>query len=297
MNINAKNEISHYEGYKDTTIVRGTENDAWGNQAKTFRTQLISNVGINFPIGRLKWKVYDRNCALNTSKYLTLSHCEFGKEFTCSSGHCISIASNCDGKIDCADGSDETNCQYIRIPDSYKQIYPPATHINVDASIESIHDIDTIEMVVEMTQVIAFSWFDSRLEFTNLRNGTLNRVNDGLEKQIWNPFDHVVQENVLIGKLFCNDMMLYIEANTPPIGMDISDAFEDRRYDSSTNTITATQRSKGSYDCTFQLKTFPFDTQTCKFKSHLKPKKGTELYFATDNDSAVSYTHLRAHET
>ena len=118
-------------------------------------------------------------------------------------------------------------------------------------------------MVLEFTQVISFSWFDSRLEFTNLHNGTLNMVKDGLETQVWNPHDHVVHENALIGKLFTNGMDLYIKATTPPMKMDLSDAFEDRRYDSKNNIMTARQRIRGSYDCMFQLKTFPFDTQIC----------------------------------
>ena len=212
-------------------------------------------------------------------------NCDFGKEYTCSSGHCIGIEKNCDGHVDCADGSDETNCYHIRIPQSYKQINPPSTDIYVNASIDSIQDIDTIEMVLELTQTIALSWFDSRLEFTNLHNGTLNMVRDGLEKEVWTPFDHVVHENALIGKLFTSDMKLYIEANTPRMEMDPFDAFEDRRYDSSRNTITATQRSKGSYACVFQLKPFPFDTQSCLFKSYLLPKKDAELLFATTDDS------------
>ena len=273
MIIDSKNEISNYEGYKHGSISRNAEDKTWGNQARAYRTQLISNIEANFPIGRLKWNAYEKGCGSRTSKYFTISYCDFGKEFTCSSGNCIAIERNCDGNVDCADGSDETNCQYIRIPHSYKQTDSPSTHIYVNASIESIHDINTIEMVLELTQVISFSWFDSRLEFTNLHNGTLNMVNEELKKQVWTPFDHVVQENALIGKLFRNDMKLYIEANTPRIAMDPFDAFEDRRYDSTSNAIFATQRSKGSYSCVFQLKTFPFDTQSCQFKSYLLPKK------------------------
>ena len=158
MNIDSKNEISSYEGYKDNNISRSKENRRWGNQATTFRTQLISNIETNFPIGRLKWNVYDKVCGSNTSQYLTISRCEFGKEFTCSSGHCIGIDRNCDGYVDCTDGSDEINCHYIRIPHSYKQMYNPSTHIYVNASIESIHDIDTIEMVLELTQIIQGQW-------------------------------------------------------------------------------------------------------------------------------------------
>ena len=285
MNINSVNEISNYEGYKDNSIVRSADNRTWGNQAKTFRTRLLSNTETKYPIGRMKWDVYDANCGWNNSRFLALSQCEFGEEFTCTSGHCIGIQGNCDGKVDCEDASDETHCHYIRIPNSYQQIDPPSTHIYVNASIESIHDIDTIDMILEFTQVIAFSWFDERLTFTNLRNGKLNRVSDGLEKRVWTPFDFVIHEKELIGKLFTSDLELFIEGKEPPIGMDSSDEFEDRLYDGSRNIMTARRRVRGSYDCKFRLRTFPFDTQTCQFKSYIRPKKGTHLYFTTDNDS------------
>ena len=288
MSTNSKNEISYYEGYKDSRISKERGNGTWGNKAKTFRTQLISNTKTQYPIGRMKWNVYDENCGLNTSKFLTLSQCEFGKQFTCRSGHCIGIEGNCDGKIDCADASDETHCHHIRIPRSYKQIDPPSTSIYVNVSIESIHDINTIEMVLEMTQVIAFTWHDDRLTFTNLRNGISNMVSDGLERQVWTPFDRVVHEQALIGKLFTNDMELYIEGNKPPIEMDSFDAFEDRLYDSRNNSMTAMQRSRGSYDCNFELEKFPFDTQICQFQSYLIPKKDTVLHFTTD-DNSIKY--------
>ena len=217
MGIDSKNKITYYEGYKDSRISREADNGTWGNQAKTFRTQLISNTKTQYPIGRMRWNIYDKNCGWNTSKFLTLSQCEFGEQFTCISGDCIRIEGHCDGKIDCADASDETNCHHIRIPHSYKQIDPPSTHIYVNVSIESIHDINTIEMVLEMTQIIAFSWYDTRLKFTNLRIGTSNMVSDGLERQVWTPFDHVLHEKALIGKLFTKDMELYVEGNKPPL--------------------------------------------------------------------------------
>ena len=296
MNIDSKNEITHYEGYKNNNISRSEEDKTWGNHENTFRTQLISNIETDFPIGMLKWNVYDKICRTNTSQYLTISNCDFGKEYTCSSGQCIGIEKNCDGHVDCADGSDETNCYHIRIPQSYKQINPPSTHIYVNASIDSIQDIDTIEMVLELTQTIAFSWFDSRLEFTNLHNGTLNMINDGLESQVWTPFDQMVYENALIGKFSASEMELHIKANTPPMEMDLSDAFEDRRYDSRFNAITATQRIRGLYDCMFQLKKFPFDTQTCQFKSHLRSKNGTQLNFSVNPDSVKYVGRKMANE-
>jgi hypothetical protein len=45
--------------------------------------------------------------------YLSLSvrpNCMVG-EFRCTNGQCISKGDKCDIKVDCFDGSDETNCE------------------------------------------------------------------------------------------------------------------------------------------------------------------------------------------
>ena len=52
------------------------------------------------------------------SHVLTLSDCH-PKKFTCDSGHCIELDKKCDSVIDCSDGSDELNCEFLLVKEDY----------------------------------------------------------------------------------------------------------------------------------------------------------------------------------
>ena len=287
MNVDAKNEINNYEGYKNNRIFR-FNNRTWGSESNSYRISLASTSKLNFPIGRQIWSSFDENCKESDTKYLTLSRCEFGNEFTCTSGHCIDIERKCDGHVDCMDNSDEEQCSYIRIPNTYKKVDAPATNISTHVLIERIHDINTIEMMVELTTVVYMQWYDHRLTFTNLRYEQKHLISDVISKQIWTPFDRLVHERALIGKTFLDRMQVYIKAKEPPMNMDKTDAIEDRLFDGSKNIIIARHRARSSYDCTFELRYFPFDTQICQFKSLLDFEKDSKQNFIS-NRKSVEY--------
>ena len=106
-------------------------NDTWVLQSRygSVESHLQQNVsnGKTYATGRLPWTYVDPTCGIDSpiERNITLSICQFGKEFTCDSGHCINMNKRCNYITDCNDGSDENNCILVQIPYSYAKQFPP----------------------------------------------------------------------------------------------------------------------------------------------------------------------------
>ena len=80
--------VEVYEGYKASNLIR--EDDKWKIKGKGLHDQgAIVEINITksmrYPVGRMEWEVYEPACGIMDTRTmnLTLSICEFGKQFTC----------------------------------------------------------------------------------------------------------------------------------------------------------------------------------------------------------------------
>ena len=119
-------------------------------------TQKLPN---DVPVGTYTWHLPFENALCQLPKdsiaELTLSTC-YPNMFTCNSGECIPIANRCDVVYDCADKSDEKNCDPVILDSSYeKELIPitkdPSGIINpctvyINVSVLAIPDIETINL-------------------------------------------------------------------------------------------------------------------------------------------------------
>mgnify|MGYP002054490611 CR=1 FL=1 len=216
ISIDNEHQLNFYEGYKKTNILFNETVKKWSiSTKKGLSQQFVAELSVNefmskYPIGRHKWFVQDPICDINNSRYaLTISFCNFPDQFTCDSGHCISLNDRCDEKRHCQDGSDEIDCELVHIPPSYKLANSPkfgSEHdgpmkIKIHTSIISIDSIDTVNMILELTMKLFLEWYDKALTFSNLFPDTKNMIDNNKISAIWTPMDEITQRNAIIGEV------------------------------------------------------------------------------------------------
>ena len=274
-------QITHFEGSLCDNILKPNHEKFWMSQIQLSRLKnenytyklITSTSSETYPVGRHSWEITEARCEYEKfQNILTLSSCKFGKQFTCSSGHCIDLSRRCNELRDCDDGSDEMNCRLIHMPTSYMKAQDPPVlspdginAIYTQVQITHVHKIDTINMLVTLTTSTRMRWNDPRLSFLNPRIDRKNFVSEQISKKMWLPIDQMTLKNAIIGEIKKDPSRWVRVYPTIPENIDIESPYENRRYSGSYNFLHVSQRIKAKYQCTFEVYKFPFDSTKCVF--------------------------------
>ena len=295
--IDSKNQIKLYEGFKRKSTINFDEKSKkfnifvkTGYSEKSIKVELATKN--QDPIGRKKWLVNEPDCGTYHSIHpLAISICDVPSEFTCSSGNCVNIQKRCDGHKDCTDGSDEYQCSLIDMPSQYDNSEAPkttkedyGTDIHIGTRIIKIDSIDTINMLVAMTVELTLTWYDGRLSFSNPTNGQDNIIPYHRSKDLWTPLRSLIYENAIVGEVIHDrrDIKILPKAPNP---LYTSTSIENVVFNGSYNPLILIQRMKIKYDCRFDVKKFPFDSQTCSFIMKINQQKMTSVRFISDGNT------------
>ena len=174
-------------GRQGSTIVRRGSN--WLLTSPLHQTQLtLSNQSL--PIGRRIWNSSFSDGGMQ-DRLLAFSRCTTF-EFSCNDGTCLDINFRCDDIFQCKDLSDEVNCNVVKLSASYNEFYEPPprpgekipTKLFYEAEVYHMGTITTDEGRAKIDLGITVSWYDPRLDFSNLK---LGRKNFFPCEQVWKP--------------------------------------------------------------------------------------------------------------
>ena len=234
------------------------------------------------PVGLQKW---------NEGQMLKFTQCKLN-EFTCYDyGHCIPLDKRCDGHPDCTlnhgsdelslDDSDEDKCSIMTLQGGYNEKYPPGRHnvVYIDLEVHDILDINELDGEYKIFLKVKLTWYDSRITFRNLKaNYDNNKLKQDEIGKIWTPqllFEHsdsigfikAGQElSYLAGDLsqFSGTGIVRVNRNgKSPLRNSLEEVNEDYLYLGKENAITMTNYMAVRIGCEFNLKMYPFDTQSC----------------------------------
>ena len=147
------------------------------------------------PFGKSSWVVDNYACNLGRTKILELqiSSCETD-QYTCNDGTCISFDSRCDKKEDCADVSDEKNCQIVSLDvERYQKDDPPIkdgekVNVTLSMNVQNILEIQEVQKKLSLKFNLEEAWLDSRLQFYNLKKDEeMNTLISNERNMIWVP--------------------------------------------------------------------------------------------------------------
>jgi len=172
----------------------------------------------------------------------------------------------------CEDSSDESNCELVIISKDYKMEDGPidadanGTDIFVNFTVFDLNSFHEISMSYRVKFAITLKWFDSRLTFTNLQNGTdfKNKIGKSEREMIWIP-QLLISNSLDLKFLELSGLSsLTVEQLGPFEFNSLAEATERRMYKGNENFLVYRNAYEIELHCDFNLYSYPFDHQYCK---------------------------------
>ena len=150
-------------------------------------------------LGPHKWTLHNDSKLCSIFKTYTtelkLTGCS-KEDFTCSDGSCVHMTQRCDGKNDCSDETDESECKaFVQSIGYNRDAAPPPLpndkqlDLYLAIHIQEIAEISEKEGFFRCKFLITRKWFDQKVTFQNLQNDSrLNIIHFEDQSLLWKPW-------------------------------------------------------------------------------------------------------------
>ena len=271
----------HLVGVRKSTIEYNAKDKKWKLSLEGSDVSGVAYAAHHtFLLGKHEWDIIgDLECSEKgeeNSRYLKLTGCAKGN-FTCHDGQCVTMEHRCNQLPNCRDRSDETNCKVLVLDKEYNKNVPPITvdngikkmaNVFVSIDLSKVVDIDEEDYSVEMQFSITLKWIENRATYQNLKSDqSLNALTQEDIRRLWLPeviYQNTDQkESTRLGDNWEWKTSVVVERNTngAPAGLEVVD--ETELFKGGENNLTMFQTYTHEFQCIFDLKMYPFDTQTC----------------------------------
>ena len=168
----------------------------WKHGHRFKQSNSVLHLPNNHVVGDNLWTVFLDDKCPETKQTLSLNACDKW-EFNCNDGFCIDIENRCDAHADCRDGSDEFDCSLIsHVEKNFeynKEIISgwdktTKLELSVALNLKQFLDIDENNGFFRVNFELFLTWFDSRLQFLNLKEiSASNTLTSEEYMDIWKP--------------------------------------------------------------------------------------------------------------
>ncbi|XP_071552277.1 uncharacterized protein [Panulirus ornatus] len=248
----------------------------------------------SYPIGRHFWTLNTSLC--NNLKHsevqLSISVCN-NYEFSCSNGDCIPKEKRCNGDNDCADFSDEDDCEMIVLPRGYRANQPPDNetgggpiHLSASVSILRIVEISDVRRAISVEMDVELRWQDPRVTYLNLGDSLeWNKLTKDETSRIWTP--RITFPNVYDGNINNIEEEVGIRKFGVPLPPNFNDVRMDLLYAGESAMLVQHLHYSGNFACSFDVFYYPFDVQRCFILLQLASVRKELTTFISEKTSVI----------
>ncbi|KAK3854027.1 hypothetical protein Pcinc_039462 [Petrolisthes cinctipes] len=257
------------------------ETDGWSGWKLTLLTdphihaRMLSTSDMAHPIGIHEYEVVGDKCR-GERQYLRLTSCTLN-QFTCEDGTCVELEQRCNLELDCADNSDEMDCETLIIPSGYEKGLPPPklntdtpTPVLFDIVIMLVRNLDLLNSRLVLDLTLTRSWLDSRLQYKNLqKDQNLNQI-DSMMKTVWYPDSNFLGTDGSYALWDDLDTAGWAHRTAQPLPDNDQSIDEDVYYSGEENPLMLERKFTVTLMCTYDLAMYPFDTQRCPLVIYIR---------------------------